>query len=49
MKGIDLFFKILVFIKSLSQGRRKEGRKEGRKEEGQEFRSLEVRRKLIAL
>ena len=40
MKGIDLFVKILVFAKSLSQGRRKE--------EGQQFRSLEVRGKLIA-
>ena len=35
--GIDLFVKILVFVKILSQ----------RKEE--EFKSLEVRRKLIAL
>jgi hypothetical protein len=40
MKGIDLCVKILVFVKILFQGRRKEG---------QEFRSLEVRGKLIAL
>ena len=41
MEGIELFVNILVFAKILSQWRRKE--------EGQEFRSLEVRRKLIAL
>ena len=41
MEGIDLFVKILVFVKILSQWRRGGG--------GQEFRSLEVRRKLIAL
>ena len=35
VEGIDLFVKILVFVKILSQGRWKE--------EGQEFRSLEVR------
>ena len=35
MEEIDLCFKILVFVKILSQGRWKE--------EGQEFRSLEVR------
>ena len=29
MKGIDLFVKILVFVKTLSQGRRMEG---GRKD-----------------
>jgi hypothetical protein len=40
MKGIDLIVKILVFAKILSQGRSKEG---------QEFRTLEVRGKLIAL
>ena len=39
MEGLDLFVKILVFVKILSQGRRKGG---GRKD-GQEFRSLEVR------
>ena len=38
--GIDLFVKILFFVKILSQWRRKEGKK---------LRSLEVRRKLIAL
>ena len=43
MNRIDLFVKILVFVKILSQWRRKE------EEEGQEFRSLKVRRKLIAL
>jgi hypothetical protein len=32
--GIDLFVKILVFVKILSQWRTKEGRKEGRKKEG---------------
>ena len=37
MKGIDLFVKILVFVKILSQGRRKE---EGKTKK---FRSLEVR------
>ena len=31
MEGIDLFVKILVFVKILSQCTRKEGRKEGRK------------------
>ena len=40
MEEIYLFVKILVFVKILSQGRRKGG---------QEFRSLEVRGKLIAL
>ena len=40
MEGIDLFVKILVFVKILSQWRRGGG---------QEFRSLEVRRKLISL
>ena len=39
MNRIDLFVKILVFVKILSQWRRKE----------EEFRSLEVRGKLIAL
>ena len=39
MKGIDLFVKILVFVKILSKSTRKE----------EKFRSLEVRRKLIAL
>jgi hypothetical protein len=39
MEGIDLFVKILVFVKILSQW------EEGRKK----FRSLEVRGKLIAL
>ena len=34
MEGIDLFVKILVFVKILSQGRRKE--------EEEEFQSLEV-------
>ena len=38
MEGLDSFVKILVFVKILSQGRRKGGRKDG-----QEFRSLEVR------
>jgi hypothetical protein len=42
MEGIEFFVKILVFVLILSQWRRKE-------EEGQEFRSLEVRRNLIAL
>ena len=41
MEGIHLFVKILVFVKILSQWRRRK--------EGQEIRSLEVRRKLIAL
>ena len=36
MEGIDLFVKILVFVKILSQGRRKEEKEE-------EFQSLEVR------
>ena len=35
MEGIDLFVKVLVFVKILSQARRRK--------EGQEFRSLEVR------
>ena len=35
MEGIDLFVKILVFVKILSQWRRKEG--------GQDFQSLEAR------
>ena len=35
MEGIDLFVKILVFVKILSQDRRKE-------EEEEEFQSLEV-------
>jgi hypothetical protein len=34
MDGIDLFVKILVFVKNLSKGRRKEE---------EEFRSLKVR------
>ena len=39
VEGIDLFVKILVFVKILSKSTRKE----------EKFRSLEVRRKLIAL
>ena len=39
MNRMDLFVKILVFVKILSQWRRKD----------KKFRSLEVRRKLIAL
>ena len=41
MEGIDLFVKILVFVKILSQGRRKE--------EEEEFQSLEVREQAQSL
>ena len=39
VEGIDLFVKIFIFVKILSQRRRKD----------KKFRSLEVRRKYIAL